>query len=77
MKLNTRIGLAKKEEPGPTIQDLQAEIKALREEIKRLQAKEPKPVVVEKLIQPAKRKFAFDVRRDRNGNIEKIVATEE
>ena len=75
MKLNTRIGLAKKEEPGPTIQDLQAEIKALREEIKRLQAKEP--VVVEKLIHPAKRKFAFDVRRDRNGNIEKIVATEE
>jgi hypothetical protein len=75
MKLNTRVGLARKEEQGPTIQDLQAEIKALREEIKRLQAKEP--VVVEKLIQPAKRKFAFDVRRDRNGNIEKIVATEE
>jgi hypothetical protein len=75
MKLNTRVGLARKEEQGPTIQDLQAEIKALHEEIKRLQAKEP--VVVEKLIQPAKRKFAFDVRRDRNGNIEKIVATEE
>ena len=70
MKLNTKLGIARKVEPVPVddapIKALQAQIEVLTAEVKRLSQEKTKP-----------QKYIFDVNRDMYGVIEKIVASEE
>lgn len=64
MKLNTKLGIARKNEPG--LLDLQAQIKDLAAEIRGLKVP---PVVAKKPLS-----FTLEVQRDRSGGIELVRA---
>lgn len=64
MKLNTKLGIARKVEPG--LQDLRDQIKDLASEIRNLKA----PAPIEKKPQA----FALEIQRDRAGGIELVHA---
>lgn len=66
MKLNTKLGIARKAKPDSALQDMQDQMQALVSEIRNLKA----PADVQK--KPLA--FALEIQRDRAGSIELVRA---
>ena len=77
MKLNTKLGIGKKpQRQEPALQELQNQIKDLATQVRRISTPEAIKVVerVEVPVIKKPKEFALDIRRDRNGYIESVLA---